>query len=53
MGTEKDTEPRPVGCLCTWEFGDSECPVHPTCPECGCVECECAPDLEQGHGEDC
>ena len=24
-----------VGCLCTWEFGDSACPVHPTCPECG------------------
>lgn len=23
-----------VGCLCTWEFGDSACPVHPTCPEC-------------------
>ena len=34
---------RPAGCLCTWEFGDSECPVHPTCPGCGCVVCECKP----------
>jgi len=30
-----DTEPRPRGCLCTWEFGDTKCPVHPTCSECG------------------
>ena len=42
-----DTEPRPPGCVCTWEFGDSECPVHPTCPECGLPtapvnQCECA-----------
>lgn len=36
-----DSMPRPPGCLCTWEEGDSECPVHPTCAECGCVECEC------------
>jgi hypothetical protein len=32
---------RPVGCVCTHEEGDSECPVHPTCPECGCAVCEC------------
>jgi hypothetical protein len=40
-----DTEPRPAGCLCTWEFGDSPCPVHPTCPGCGCAECECAASI--------
>lgn len=50
----EDTEPRPAGCLCTWEFGDSACPVHPTCPACGCVVCECrpteAPEERAGEG---
>lgn len=23
------------GCVCTFEVGDSECPIHPTCPDCG------------------
>lgn len=50
----EDTEPRPAGCLCTWEFGDSACPVHPTCPACGCVVCECrpteAPEEHAGEG---
>jgi hypothetical protein len=32
---DPDTVPRPPGCLCTWEQGDSACPVHPTCPGCG------------------
>ena len=27
-----DVEPK---CQCTHEAGDSECPVHPTCEECG------------------
>ena len=22
-------------CRCTYEAGDSECPMHPTCSECG------------------
>lgn len=40
------TQPRPAGCLCTWEEGDSDCPVHPTCEECGLPTkpenmCEC------------
>lgn len=42
-----DVMPRPPGCLCTWEEGDSECPVHPTCPECGCVFCECDVDVNE------
>ncbi len=24
-----DTYKRPAGCVCTWEEGDSACPVHP------------------------
>jgi len=27
--------PRPAGCVCTHEEGDSLCPVHPTCEGCG------------------
>lgn len=38
--------PRIPGCMCTHEEGDSLCPVHPTCEECGCVECECEPKTE-------
>lgn len=38
-----DTIPRPSGCRCQWEQGDSECAVHSTCGECGCVVCECEP----------
>lgn len=25
---DKDCEPRPPGCRCQWEAGDSSCPVH-------------------------
>lgn len=25
---ERETEPRPRGCRCFWEAGDSPCPVH-------------------------
>jgi hypothetical protein len=25
---DNDHEPRPPGCQCTWEAGDSPCPVH-------------------------
>lgn len=25
---QEDTEPRPKGCQCQWEAGDSPCPVH-------------------------
>jgi hypothetical protein len=53
MGIDADTEPRPAGCLCTWEFGDTECPVHPTCPECGCSECECLVVQRDAKPEDC
>lgn len=29
MTTEPDDEvPRPAGCKCHWEIGDSPCPVH-------------------------
>lgn len=43
---DPDMEKRPRGCLCTWEQGDSACPVHPTCEECGLPtaplnQCEC------------
>jgi hypothetical protein len=31
-----DTEPRQPGCECHQEQGDSECPMHPTCEDCGC-----------------
>jgi hypothetical protein len=49
-------ETRPPGCLCTWEFGDSECPVHQTCPECGaetkangrCSNCKLMQDVPMG-----
>lgn len=27
--------PRELGCVCTWEQGDSACPVHQTCAGCG------------------
>lgn len=43
QGPAPDTIPRPSGCRCQWEQGDSECAVHPTCGECGCVVCECEP----------
>lgn len=39
--------PRVSGCVCQWEHGDRACPVHPTCPECGCVVCECKPTREE------
>lgn len=26
--SQEDTEPRPEGCECQWEAGDSPCPVH-------------------------
>lgn len=32
---------RAPGCRCTWEYGDSECPVHPTCSRCGVVQVDC------------
>lgn len=32
--TNRDTV-KPAGCLCAHEWGDSECPVHPTCAHCG------------------
>ena len=35
MNIADDTIPRPPGCVCTWEPGDSDCPVHALCPECG------------------
>ena len=25
---DEDWMPRPSGCICTWEEGDSPCPVH-------------------------
>ena len=31
MTAGDDTEPRPLGCLCQWEQGDSPCPVHDAC----------------------
>ena len=33
--SDSDTVPRPAGCVCTWEQGDSDCPVHVQCSECG------------------
>ena len=30
-----DAMHRPEGCVCTYEVGDSDCPVHPTCSYCG------------------
>ena len=30
-----DTIQRPFGCTCDREVGDSDCPAHPTCAECG------------------
>lgn len=30
-----DSQPRPVGCQCDQEPGDSDCAVHPNCPSCG------------------
>lgn len=36
-----DSAPRPTGCLCQWEQGDSPCPVHPSDDD---LEC-------QGHDE--
>jgi hypothetical protein len=51
----RDEVPRPKGCLCTWEEGDSDCPVHPTCEECGLptkpenmCECDRVPDSAPG-----
>jgi hypothetical protein len=46
---DADTYVRPVGCLCTWEEGDSACPAHPTCPGCGCVVCECPSPTRSGE----
>jgi hypothetical protein len=39
-----DTVLRPPGCVCTWEQGDTACPVHPTCAGCGVPveQCECS-----------
>jgi hypothetical protein len=31
----EETMPRPAGCRCTHETGDSACEVHPTCACCG------------------
>jgi len=42
---------RDAECVCTWEFGDSKCPAHPTCDECGCVVCECAIDAAGVDGK--
>ena len=42
LGKRHDIGLREAECVCTWEQGDSQCPAHPTCDECGCVECECA-----------
>lgn len=44
--SDSDTVKRPAGCLCHLEWGDSDCPVHPTCAECGLPtapsnQCEC------------
>jgi len=46
-----DIYKRPAGCLCTWEEGDSACPVHPTCFACGCVVCECKPPAAVAIGD--
>ena len=56
-----DREPSPAGCRCTWEFGDSACPVHPTCndcgqpPPCGCESScgHCGPIVGGVHWSDC
>ena len=32
--TDDDRYPRPLGCECTKEEGDSDCPVHPSCEHC-------------------
>ena len=47
--------PRVFGCVCTYEHGDSLCPVHPTCENCGCVTCECTKGGHrvQFHGSVC
>lgn len=37
--------PPPAGCQCTYEQGDSDCSVHPTCPACG--ESLCGTSLER------
>ena len=44
LGKRHDIGLREAECVCTWEQGDSKCPAHPTCDECGCVVCECAID---------
>lgn len=33
--TNDDKIPRPAGCVCSHEEGDSDCPVHVLCSECG------------------
>lgn len=44
MDPGPDHEPRPSGCVCQWEIGDSPCPVHPTCENCGLIN---------EHADDC
>lgn len=55
--SDKDSMPRPKGCLCTHEEGDSACPVHPTCDECGALLspdhcCECDEERQDLNGSD-
>ena len=42
--------PRASGCVCQWEAGDSLCPVHPTCENCGEPSPEHAGDCGVGRG---
>ena len=46
MSDDSDACPRQPGCQCTWEEGDSACPVHPTCWACGAV-------LEDDNCDEC
>jgi len=35
--TDPDSYVRPIGCVCTHEEGDSDCPIHLNCESCGTV----------------
>ncbi len=41
LAARHDLKLREPGCQCTWEEGDSNCQVHPTCNGCGVIICEC------------
>ena len=54
----QDVFPRPKGCQCDREVGDSDCPVHPSCAECGeyyrdadDAEACCAPEDDSDDDE--